>query len=75
MRAQVKSQGELGGKEKRGSMGAGGSGDAKRGVKEELEGKSGYMKQVFFFFVSLVTGPTRSLSLKWSDARVYEPQT
>ena len=27
-----------------------------------------------FFFFTLVTGPTRSLSLKLSDARVYEPQ-
>ena len=29
--------------------------------------------QVFFFF-TLVTGPRRSLSLKLSDARVYEPE-
>ena len=28
----------------------------------------------FFFFLSLVTGPRRSLSLKLSDTRVYEPQ-
>ena len=30
----------------------------------------------FFFFLlfTLVTGPRRSSSLKWSDARVYEPQ-
>ena len=27
----------------------------------------------FFFFVTLVTGPRRSLSLKLSDTRVYEP--
>jgi hypothetical protein len=27
----------------------------------------------FFFFFSLVTGPNRSLSLKLSDTRVYEP--
>jgi len=27
-----------------------------------------------FFFFTLVTGPGRSLSLKLSDARVYEPQ-
>ena len=27
----------------------------------------------FFFFFTLVTGPRRSLSLKLSDARVYEP--
>jgi len=29
---------------------------------------------VFFFFFILVTGPRRSLSLKLSDTRVYEPQ-
>ena len=28
----------------------------------------------FFFFFTLVTGPTRSLSLKLSDITVYEPQ-
>jgi len=28
----------------------------------------------FFFFLTLVTGPRRSLSLKLSDTRVYEPQ-
>ena len=28
----------------------------------------------FFFFFTLVTGPRRSLSLKLSDAKVYEPQ-
>jgi len=28
----------------------------------------------FFFFVTLVTGPRKSLSLKLSDSRVYEPQ-
>jgi len=27
-----------------------------------------------FFFLNLVTGPRRSLSLKLSDTRVYEPQ-
>ena len=27
----------------------------------------------FFFFFTLVTGPRRSLSLKLSDTRVYEP--
>jgi len=30
--------------------------------------------RVFFFFFTLVTGPRRSLSLKLSDTRVYEPQ-
>jgi len=29
---------------------------------------------VVFFFFTLGTGPRRSLSLKLSDARVYEPQ-
>jgi len=28
----------------------------------------------FFFFFTLVTGPRRSLSLKLSDTKVYEPQ-
>ena len=28
----------------------------------------------FFFFFTLVTGPRRSLNLKLSDTRVYEPQ-
>ena len=27
----------------------------------------------FFFFFTLVTGPRRSLSLKLSETRVYEP--
>ena len=29
---------------------------------------------LFFFFFTLVTGPRKSLSLKLSDTRVYEPQ-
>ena len=29
---------------------------------------------LFFFFSTLVTGPRRSVSLKLSDTRVYEPQ-
>ena len=29
---------------------------------------------LLFFFFTLVTGPRRSLSLKLSDTRVYEPQ-
>ena len=29
---------------------------------------------LFLFFFTLVTGPRRSLSLKLSDTRVYEPQ-
>jgi hypothetical protein len=28
----------------------------------------------FFFFFTLVTGPRRSLSLKLSDTRLYEPE-
>ena len=32
------------------------------------------MKGLLFFFFALVTGPKRSLSLKLSDTRVYEPQ-
>ena len=28
----------------------------------------------FFFFFTLVTGPSRSLSLKLSETKVYEPQ-
>ena len=28
---------------------------------------------MFFFFFTLVTGPTRSFSLKLSDTRVYAP--
>ena len=31
------------------------------------------METVFFFFLTLVTGPRRSLSLNLSDTRVYEP--
>ena len=31
-------------------------------------------RQVFFFFLTLVTGPRRSLSLKLRDTRVDEPQ-
>ena len=32
------------------------------------------MSSFFFFFFTFVTGPRRSLSLKLSDTRVYEPQ-
>jgi len=31
------------------------------------------LEAFFFFFFTLVTGPGRSLSLKLSDTRVYEP--
>ena len=33
-----------------------------------------FLGVVFFFFFTLVTGPRRSLSLKLSDTRIYEPQ-
>jgi len=40
-------------------------------MQEDLEG----MHECFcFFFFTLVTGPRRSLSLKLSGTRVYEPQ-
>ena len=32
------------------------------------------LSSAFFFFSTLVTGPRRSLSLKLSATRVYEPQ-
>ena len=32
------------------------------------------LKLIVSFFLTLVTGPRRSLSLKLSDTRVYEPQ-
>ena len=37
-------------------------------------GRSWIRLQGFFFFFTLATGPRRSLSLKLSDTRVYEPQ-
>jgi len=40
---------------------------------EQRRWKRGKGREDFFFF-TLVTGPRRSLSLKLSDARVYEPQ-
>jgi len=33
----------------------------------------GEMVRCFFFFFTLVTGPRRSLILKLSDTKVYEP--
>ena len=33
------------------------------------------LQVLLFFFFTLVTGPRRSLSLRLSDTRVYEPQT
>jgi len=35
---------------------------------------SGWSCNHVFFFFTLVTGPRRSLSLKLSDTRLYEPQ-
>ena len=53
----------------------------KRLLKNRLSAeRSRQRKQVrhaspfFFFFVTLVTGPRKSLGLKLSDTRVYEPQ-
>jgi len=37
--------------------------------------KEGALVSKVFFFFTLVTGPSRSLSLKLSDTRVYGPQT
>ena len=42
--------------------------DVEKGVEWRAPGS------LFFFFFTLVTGPRKSLSLKLSDARVYEPQ-
>ena len=41
------------------------------GWQKVMGGTSGVF---FFFFFTLVTGPRRSLSLKLSDTRDYEPQ-
>ena len=41
---------------------------------QEMEGGSDVAEQRLFFFFTLVLGPRRSLSLKLSDTRVYEPQ-
>ena len=40
---------------------------------EHRRGGDAACKVLFFFFFTLVTGPRRSLSLKLSDTRVYEP--
>ena len=40
----------------------------------EVYAKSVAFWDFFFFFFTLVTGPRRSLSLKLSDTKVYEPQ-
>ena len=46
--------------------------------KSSISRESGLTKlgisRIFFFFITLVTGPRRSLILKLSDTRVYEPQ-
>jgi len=39
-----------------------------------VERSRGGDRSRFFFFFTLVTGPRRSLSLKLTDSRVYEPQ-
>ena len=41
---------------------------------QTLNSKPSILNPDFFFFFTLVTGPRRSLSLKLSDTRVYEPQ-
>ena len=43
-------------------------------VKHDLVVHLFEASRLFFFFSTRVTGPRRSLSLKLSDARVYEPQ-
>ena len=45
------------------------------GQSAPVGGSSGDQVSVFFFFFTLVTGPTRSLNLNPSDTRVYAPQT
>ena len=42
--------------------------------KQAAASRGGARLRYFFFFFTLVTGPRRSLSLKLSDTRVYEPQ-
>ena len=42
--------------------------------QQGIDGRLGKCPKCFFFFFTLVTGPRRSLSLKLSDTRVYEPQ-
>jgi len=44
-----------------------------RPVKRPSEPRE-WLHAPFLFFITLVTGPRRSLSLKLSDAKVYEPQ-
>ena len=43
-------------------------------VRAELLECLAEMEVFFFFFFTLVTGPRRSVSLKLSNTRVYEPQ-
>jgi len=43
------------------------------GVREDAPARRA-VSLLFFFFFTLVTGPRRSLCLKLSDTRVYEPQ-
>ena len=60
-----------------GAGGSGGSGGGRfepeaRAARGAWGGAGG--AEVFFLFFSLVTGPRRSLGLKLSDTRVYEPE-
>jgi len=41
-------------------------------IEQELAGAA--LAAVAFFLITLIAGPRRSLSLKLSDTRVYEPQ-
>jgi len=43
-------------------------------VEVKMVSSSRQEAECFFFFFTLVTSPRRSLSLKLSDTRVYEPQ-
>jgi len=56
--------------------GGGGSGEDRWEAKAERDASSSSnaVSFFFFFFFTLGTGPRRSLSLKLSDTRVYEPQ-
>ena len=38
------------------------------------DSEAGRLRLILFFFFTLVAGPRRSLSLKLSDTKVYEPQ-
>ena len=61
-------------KEEEGVAGASRPLTAEGGEVDELEEEEDDDDEVSFFFLTLVTGPRRSLSLKLSDTRVYAPQ-